>query len=640
MSTHQNLHYRLDIDGLRAWAVLSVVIYHFFPHILPGGFIGVDVFFVISGFLIARIILQQFNENRFSFVDFYARRIRRIFPALFVVLSITFLYGAGVLFEKEFQHLSKHILGGAGFAANFVLLSESGYFDTDSAQKPLLHLWSLGIEEQFYIVFPCVLFWAHKKHWRLLTLMAFLFLISFVTNHNNVERNPIGTFYSPFTRIWELLAGAMLANIMLNYAHWSHKIILKMNAGIHFLFLEEQKPYFLNHCFSCLGFLFLILGFFLLNEKSAFPGDAALLPVLGSVFLIVSGENAKINVLLLKNRLAVFIGKISYPLYLWHWPILVFLKIYWGETPPAWVLLVFILFAIVLSFLTTHLIENPLRFGKNRRLKVVVLVFLMAILASLALFVFLQDPKDERSGYVVDEKYITKKGKMGDEWSYYGNRSAKQKIVLFGDSHMQHLSGQIVEKLGNDFAIDSIALGGCHVGKSFLKNIDPQNLPWCEKMQQEMRNLPQVDVVLSSNLMHIYDNYPWNEEDFYKLMMDKLNLLENPPKRWIFIGSPGEVNFQCETFNRRRFKHHSKECAPMGSKVYKDYILFSQNLMAQKRFPPYVEFIYPFLDLCDENGKCQFENENGIKNYLNGDHLNYAGGEKTALQLRKMLLNQ
>ena len=211
----KSLLYRPDIDGLRAAAVLSVVIYHFFPHALRGGFTGVDVFFVISGFLIARIIFTQLSENRFSFLDFYARRIRRIFPALIVVLIATFLFGKIIFFDHEFLILAKHLLASVGFVANFVFWREAGYFDITAELKPLLHLWSLGIEEQFYIAFPFILWFAHKKNWKLLGVVVFLFVLSLLTNLVGINYRRVATFYLPVTRVWELLAGAIVAKLSL-----------------------------------------------------------------------------------------------------------------------------------------------------------------------------------------------------------------------------------------------------------------------------------------------------------------------------------------------------------------------------------------------------------------------------------------
>lgn len=209
LQTHPK--YRPDIDGLRAIAVLSVVAFHAFPNYLKGGFIGVDIFFVISGFLISTIIFENLDKGTFSFSEFYARRIKRIFPSLLLVLVTSYTFGWFVLLSDEYTQLGKHIAAGAGFVSNFALWSESGYFDNSTDTKPLLHLWSLGIEEQFYIIWPPLLYVAWKRKFNLLTLVILVAFISFLLNLKGVKHDSTATFYAPQTRFWELLCGNILA---------------------------------------------------------------------------------------------------------------------------------------------------------------------------------------------------------------------------------------------------------------------------------------------------------------------------------------------------------------------------------------------------------------------------------------------
>ena len=206
--------YRPDIDGLRAFAVLAVVIFHAFPGALKGGFIGVDIFFVISGYLISGIILRDLREGVFTFRHFYARRIRRIFPALTVVLASAMLFGYLALLPDEYESLGRHVCGGAAFVANLVLWGEAGYFDAAARAKPLLHLWSLGIEEQFYIFFPLLLWCCAKRHLRPAAVILFLGFLSFCDNLYVRGIDSTQLFYSPLTRVWELLAGAALIAVM------------------------------------------------------------------------------------------------------------------------------------------------------------------------------------------------------------------------------------------------------------------------------------------------------------------------------------------------------------------------------------------------------------------------------------------
>lgn len=213
-SNHSDLihpKYRPYIDGLRAVAVLSVLIFHAFPEWLSGGFIGVDVFFIISGYLISTIIFVNINERRFSFVEFYARRVNRIFPALFVVLIFSYAFGWLNLLADDFAKLGKHIAGGAGFVSNLILWNESGCFDKAAELKPLLHLWSLGIEEQFYFVWPLAIFFIARWPKKVLPFILVLAGISFGLNVLYINTNPVATFYSPITRFWELLIGSLLA---------------------------------------------------------------------------------------------------------------------------------------------------------------------------------------------------------------------------------------------------------------------------------------------------------------------------------------------------------------------------------------------------------------------------------------------
>ena len=215
------INYRPDIDGLRAIAILCVVGYHAFPSVLPGGFIGVDIFFVISGYLISTIIYNEVERDDFSFRNFYSRRVRRIFPALLLILTVTLLFGWFVLYPDEFKQLGKHVVGGLTFVSNFVLLIEAGYFDSASETKPLLHLWSLGIEEQFYILWPIIILIAWKTKVNFLILSALIAYASFFSSQMEVSIQNL--FYHPINRFWELMIGGMLAYISLHKKKYCFK---------------------------------------------------------------------------------------------------------------------------------------------------------------------------------------------------------------------------------------------------------------------------------------------------------------------------------------------------------------------------------------------------------------------------------
>ena len=343
-----NHQYRPDIDGLRAFAVLSVVLFHAFPEMISGGFIGVDVFFVISGFLISTIIFEKLEQGNFSFIYFYARRIRRIFPALILVLVTSFILGWCILFVSEYKQLGKHIAGGAGFIANLILWSESGYFDNLADTKPLLHLWSLGIEEQFYFVWPPILWAAWRFRVPYLPIILAIGLVSFTFNFYGIGIDPVATFYSPLTRFWELLIGSLLAYVtvfQMRYPRLVVSSIVQANA------------------LSWLGCALFISGLLLINKDSGFPGAWALLPTLGAALMIKAGPTAWFNKVVLGNSVLVWFGLISYPLYLWHWPLLSFARILSSSVPELEIRISVVALSILLSWLTYRFVEKPIRFG-------------------------------------------------------------------------------------------------------------------------------------------------------------------------------------------------------------------------------------------------------------------------------------
>lgn len=367
---------------------------------MRGGFIGVDIFFVISGFLISTIIFENLDKGTFSFSEFYARRIKRIFPALLLVLIVCYVFGWFALLADEYKQLGKHIAAGAGFVSNFILWGEAGYFDNTAETKPLLHLWSLGIEEQFYIVWPLLLWFAWKQKFNLLTLTISVALVSFILNMKGVKHDLIATFYSPQTRFWELLCGSILAwvilyqknaflNLRLHIDVWLAKIIYRDKI--------ENDGSTLSNLLSLVGLALLSYGFWKIDKNFSFPGKWALLPVLGAVLIILAGTKAWINRNILSNKIVVWFGLISFPLYLWHWPLLSFMRIIESEMPNRTTRILVVLTSIMLAWLTYKFIEKPLRFGKNLTLKTISLMILMGIVLLLGIKIWMNDGLPSRA---------------------------------------------------------------------------------------------------------------------------------------------------------------------------------------------------------------------------------------------------
>lgn len=377
-STKAIKNYRADIDGLRAVAIITVVLFHFFPRVLPAGFIGVDIFFVISGYLMSSIVFKWLTDGTFSAKVFYLNRLKRIFPALIIVLSSCLLGGYFMLLPDEFSMLGKHTAAGFGFVQNIVLYMESGYFDADSRVKPLLHLWSLGVEEQFYIVFPIVMLFLWRLKARIFFILVMLALLSFAANIFFVQTNPSGAFYLPHNRIWEPLIGCLLAYLSHFHAHSLGSLKEKTICG---------NTVSLQTIVASLGLLLLVLALTIIKKKTPFPGWHALLPVGAATCFIMAGPTSFINRKILSNTLMISIGLISYPLYLWHWPMYSFAYIIEAGTPKVYIRLLLIALSVVLSVLTYLFIEKSFRL-KPSRAKYTFLVAAAVALSLLGLSVF------------------------------------------------------------------------------------------------------------------------------------------------------------------------------------------------------------------------------------------------------------
>lgn len=441
-------NYRPDIDGLRGIAVLSVLVFHIFPEMLPSGFIGVDIFFVISGYLITGIILKEIDQERFSFLNFYARRIRRIFPALLLVIISSLIFGWGMLISIEFQQLSKHVAAASAFIPNFVFWGEAGYFDKVANSKPLLHLWSLGVEEQFYFFWPLllVLFASSKiratSYLSYLVVVACVIAVSFYLNIKQTQMDPAGAFYSPFPRFWELMIGASLA------ISTQVKLIERLITEFK---LKPSLLTFTRQGFALLGFCLLGYGFHHITHSLSFPGWLAMLPVLGTALLIASGPDTLFHRYIFRFKPLVWVGLISYPLYLWHWTLFSFSSIIY-PTLSVEFRLGLIVIAIIFSALTYFFIERPIRFGINfRRIKTIVLFALMIAVGIFGLVCY--------KGIIAPKTDVDVANIIADkQWTYH-NSSRWEKVDIHPDDFKDAAQWKLTVKANEPWE------GGIHFRK-------------------------------------------------------------------------------------------------------------------------------------------------------------------------------
>lgn len=631
MTHHKHPHlvhpkYRPDIDGLRAIAILAVVIFHAFPSIMPGGFIGVDIFFVISGFLISSIIFSSLERDRFSLVEFYARRVKRIFPALILVLISCLVFGWFVLFADEYKQLGKHTAAGAGFIQNFVLWRESGYFDNSAATKPLLHLWSLAIEEQFYFFWPLLLAFVWKRQWNFLRITAVIAAVSFAANiYLILSAHPTAAFYLPFSRFWELMVGGVLAYVVL------HRPQL----------IERHKD-----VQSFLGFALILVGLLLLNKERDFPGWWALLPTLGAFFIISAGPSSWLNEKLLANKPMVWVGLISYPLYLWHWPILAFLKIMFPNCSER-MSTVGILFSTLLAWLTYTFIEQKVKsLGSRAVIPLNVSMILIALLGT-SLFFLLGIPKrDVNKPLIHFESKLFEQSRRSDgsclsllnlkdvdEEVCLAN-SAKPKVLFVGDSHAMALYSAIY---AGKFSENALLISGhsCPTYPNLLYTPTYQH-SWgnnCTEIAKSAINaantLSSIDTVVIVNyaprdeIPTIFSdgNHSYNEKEAFIVGNQYLiESLLSSGKKVIFVVDTPKLNSDVHSCVKRPLVEPKSNCAQTTKELNDPRSNYRESLQKlQVRFPKLIVFD-PTPMFCDSEN-CRFKNNDGDLMYNDSHHI-------------------
>lgn len=492
----QKHYWRKDITGLRALAVLPVLIFHAFPQWMPGGFYGVDIFFVISGYLISGIIFRGLINDSFSFADFYVKRIKRIFPNLIVLLI--FVMGAGwfLLSASEYWDLGSNVSRSSLFYQNFRLMEGAGYFAGPSHANSLLHMWSLAIEEQFYLIFPLIAFLIWKIGRKSVPAMGlFVVLItigSFVCclmlENQNVR------FYFPFSRFWELGAGICIAyaETYLRFTMSNHS-----RTGADVL--------------SVVGLVMVVTALLIPTDWYApSPGWFSLLPVLGSALLIACGAQALVNRTALSLEWVVFVGLISYSLYLWHWPLLAFLRMNFFE-PAEWMLVATLILSLLVAVVVYRYVENPIRRLSATATIWVVPILILALLATYfaGKAIRKEDGFPDREiaellAYDSDWISANQMGRYQDRKGFYVlDPKAVPEIVFLGDSHVDQYylrARQNAEQVRKN--IGFITASGCMA--SVGQNADAESCINAGKELQPLLSEPSLKTLVIAQKWSIY----------------------------------------------------------------------------------------------------------------------------------------
>ena len=522
-------HYRPDIDSLRAIAIVSVVIFHTFPTQLPGGFVGVDVFFVISGYLISTIIFRSLEKESFSFLDFYARRIRRIFPALAFLLLGVILLGSLFLTPEEFKNLGKQTIYGSAFGENIFLIRHSGgYWDTATEMKPLMHLWTLAVEEQYYIFYPllCWILWKVKK--RVLPVLCVLWLVSFGFDLYQSQTSSIVAFFSLHTRFWELCTGCILAALV-NPSISSKGLVQPIASKLReerarelgggkiklLTNLREKR----NSIGSVAGLVFISAGILFATGDATYRPLLILLPVFGTLLLIIF-RDSWINKNVLSSSPFVFVGLISYTWYLWHWPLLSIARNLNGGNLPNYPTCFFLLLiGLALSLFSYFIIETPIRkkaITKKLTISLSICVFCCTL---LGLLVQSLDGFPGRLGdsaaaalsskntFPKQNKYAkVKYGCSADLEFCWAPENSQPSLALIGDSHAHHLAFGLQKNWGKQFLL--IGHPGTPPVKGIisLKHEKSSKQPLMSKALDTVINDPDIKTVVLSARWHYFVN--------------------------------------------------------------------------------------------------------------------------------------
>ncbi len=630
-----HIKYRPDIDGLRTIAVIGVVIFHAFPSLLRGGFVGVDVFFVISGYLITKIINTSITEKNFSIIEFYSRRINRIFPALILVLITTLIFSWFTLLPSDLQALGKHVVGGMWFVQNIFLYQESGYFDLSALSKPLLHLWSLGVEEQFYLTLPILaLVFTQKPKYFAIAIIVII-LSSFGLNIYSSHTNPDAAFYLPTTRAWELLIGGLIA----------------------IFYVQDKLSAPLKNTLSISGTLFICGSMIFIEKGMQFPGWLALIPTIGAAMIIIAGPSALINKHVLSSKPFVLVGLISFPLYLWHWPILSIASLI--DYPGRIGRLALMFFAFILSIATYRLLELPLKKCIQKTKLSAGLLFVGFMLTILGAIIYKNHGFPERDSikqYAEFDKELSWeysandlcKARFGkpdhiDSWLFCQTNSPDPEIIIIGNSFANHLypglanntaiAGRGVLSIGacepsyhTEFVSHGNSSGHCagknaQLEKEFINELIENNTsikfvilnawwPNFDKkgnvaLREDQKHIKSIKINIldqpNKNRNSSFENY------FYGLN-ERIAYFEKLGKTVIIFGPKPELGKSIRECVDRPLKSKVEECTSIKSIELEKYEMFAKGIENIQRLNPKLKYFDQFNLFCGNN-ECQYFHE-------------------------------
>jgi peptidoglycan/LPS O-acetylase OafA/YrhL len=625
---NKNLSYRPDIDGLRAIAVLLVVLNHVGFSAFSGGFIGVDVFFVISGYLITGIILGQMHKGSFSFTDFYIRRARRILPALYVVLLGVMVAGYYLFLPSDYSFLSQSTLSAITFASNiFFWKNSGGYFSSSAEEMPLLHIWSLSVEEQFYFIWPLALLFILKLKTKSarIGVVAGLLVVSFGLAELGVQNAWSSSYFLLPSRAGELFVGALLA-------FWLAKRQPVNDASV------------IANVLSLTGLVMVLAPAFVLDNASGFPGVNALIPCVGAGLIIISRAMGKNAVsLILESRPFVFIGLISYSLYLWHWPLISFLH-YSRVEITIEIAVGLVIASIVLGYLSWRFVEQTFRHNNKPVGRGFAAVTALAglFVVSFPIAVYLKDGVPSRFPFaMLTQDQLT--AELNRYWSgiettsmvaKFDSTKSQRKIVIVGNSHAYDFSYALTE---NEFNGQLKLIATPHFCFNFSHNYGSSEK--IEECKQALKMVLESPELKTADAIYLHDN--WDGKDLGGLsdMINKVRSINPAPiyvigPKMVFLNTAPKISKEAQIerhvtaasineFSRRfeapeKFEYDEELKAFFKEKNFKD-----------------VQYVSALDVQCGAERKCDILSESGEYLYFDYGHFTLAGSKRFGKSLKE-----
>ncbi len=672
------LAYRPDIDGLRGLAVALVVAYHAFPEFRTGGFIGVDVFFVISGYLITQLVLAGLHAGKFSLVEFYRRRVRRIVPALLVVMTACGIVGWYLLLPTELQWFGESVSWCAPFLANMFFARAGGYFDRAVETNPLLHLWSLGVEEQFYLAWPVLLILTVKYGLTMRALVAVI-AISLAISIWGSWHAPGSYFYYPFSRGWELAVGGILAAWQLRTPCAPAADVSSRRS------LVARVTWFGGQASSLLGLALIVMGGVFWTADTPVPGIWSVIPTAGAALLIGAGGHAPVNRWFLGSRPMIFVGRISYPMYLWHWPLFSFTRIVLGRAPPPAMAAGAIAIAFAAAYATYRWVEAPIRYGGLARRAVPGLLAGLACLALMGAATYARWISGRLSGptFTAWDEAVT-------DWHFPGENTVDKrsgimlttlrshgsgKALFIGDSHIQHYWPRVAHVI--DMHPDSArsAVFATHTGCPLLPGVDTRlhkrNCNGLFDFAMEQAFQPDVDTVVFGAF--------WEDYFLGEYSVDKprprVYRVADSTRETLEVDSPGtqivfeqfrQAVLRLVSSGRRVFIVLSNPTSPLFDPLFPPEFRLSLHVPGRFKFGngpridagPFESYVAPLMDrlrsiatqtgakavdprstLCD-GMICPATDPDGLPRYLDSNHLRGFSAREHASFIDEMLLGR